>query len=167
MSDHPLIAIARDALTAHVHREGYSVPELPAPWDREAGVFVTLTKHGDLRGCIGHLSPTQPSLAAEVAVCAVLAGARDDRFAPVAPNELAELEYEVSILHAPEPATLAQLDARRYGVIVTSGHRRGVLLPDLEGVDSPEQQIAICRRKGGIPADAPVSLERFEVEKVR
>jgi AMMECR1 domain-containing protein len=84
----------------------------------------------------------------------------------VQPEELPELDVEISILTPPEPTTSDQLDPKRYGVIVTSGWRRGVLLPDLDGVDTVDQQIHICRQKGGIPAHAPVTLERFEIVKV-
>ena len=163
----PLIAIARDALTARLRGQGYRPPPLDPPWHRSRGVFVTLTQHGRLRGCVGHLGPTQPTLAEEVAVCAVLAGTRDDRFKPVTEAELPSLDYEISVLTVPEPTTEAELDPRRFGVIVSSGRRRGVLLPDLDGVDTPAEQIRICRQKGGIPPSAPVSLERFEVVKIR
>ncbi|MEZ4322912.1 MAG: AmmeMemoRadiSam system protein A [Myxococcota bacterium] len=167
MSDvHPLLRIARDALAAHLGGEGYQIPELPPPFRISRGAFVTLTAEGRLRGCIGHLSPTQDTLAAEIALLAVLAGTRDSRFPPVTLPELARVKLEVSLLSVPEPANLDLLDARRYGVIVTSGKRRGVLLPDLEGVDTPREQIRICRSKAGIGPEEPVELERFEVEKL-
>ncbi|MCA9566810.1 MAG: AmmeMemoRadiSam system protein A [Myxococcales bacterium] len=161
----PLVTIAREALSAAVRGEPYAPTALDAPLDRSRGVFVTLEKAGELRGCIGHLAPTLPTLAEEVATVAVLAGTRDSRFPPVSPEELGSLQTSISLLSVPEPTTEDALDARRYGVIVTSGHRRGVLLPDLEGVDTPADQIRICRRKAGIPPHAPVTLERFTVEK--
>jgi len=161
---HPLIDVARAALEAHPRP--YTPPELPPPLDAPRGVFVTLRKGGELRGCIGHLGPTRRTLAEEVAVCAVLAGHDDHRFPAVTPDELAEICYEISILTPSVPTTFQELDARRYGVIVTSGRRRGVLLPDLDGVDTPAEQIRICRRKAGIPMEAPVRLERFEVVKI-
>ncbi len=164
MSEHPLIAIARHALEAYPDR--YAPPELGDPWREPRGVFVTLKKHGALRGCVGHLAPTEANLAMEVAAVSVLAGHDDSRFPAVQPEELPELEYEISILTPPEPTTLDQLDPSRYGVIVTSGWRRGVLLPDLDGVDTVEQQIHICRQKAGISDRASVRLERFEIVKV-
>jgi AmmeMemoRadiSam system protein A len=160
----PLLTVARDALEAYPGR--YTPPELPDPYREARGVFVTLRKHGQLRGCIGHLAPTRRTLAEEVATLAVAAGHEDSRFPPVTPEELPELDVEISILTPPEPTTRDQLDPRRYGCIVTAGWRRGVLLPDLEGVDTVDDQIAICRRKGGIAPHEPVTLERFEVVKV-
>ncbi len=169
MPDHPLLAVARDALAAHLQGQGYQPPALDPPWNDSRGVFVTWKRNGALRGCIGHLAPTRPTLADEVATCAVLAGTKDDRFESVTLSELPDLDCSLSILTPPEPTRFDALDAQRYGVIVTDQHhphRRGVLLPNLDGVDTPEQQIRICRRKGGIPADAPVRLERFEIEAI-
>ena len=164
MTEHPLITVAREALEAYPR--SYTPPELPEPYRAPRGVFVTLRKHGQLRGCIGHLAPTQRTLAEEVAAVAVAAGHQDSRFPPVSRDELPELEYEVSLLTPPEPTTRDQLDPRRYGVIVSSGWRRGVLLPDLDGVDTVDEQIAICRRKAGIGPHEPITLERFQVVKV-
>ena len=164
MADHPLIAVAREALLALPHR--LAPAPLPSPWDAPRGVFVTLRQAGKLRGCIGHLAPTEATLAQEVAACAVRAATEDPRFPPVEPYEVDELDLEVSVLAPPEPTTLEGLDPRRYGVIVTSGHRRAVLLPDLDGVDTVAEQLRICRAKGGIPADAPLTLQRFTVDKI-
>jgi len=131
---------------------------------RRAGAFVSLHLRGQLRGCIGTTEPTADCLAREILRNAVSACSRDPRFPPVAPEELPALEYSVDVLGESEPvASAAALDVRRYGVIVESGGRRGLLLPDLEGVDTPEEQIAIARRKAGIGPDEPVSLRRFEV----
>jgi len=162
----PLVQLARDALEARV-LEG-RVPELPG-WARElpdppAGVFVCLKKQGRLRGCIGTLEPTRESLAEEIRDNAVSAGLRDPRFSPVGPEELPELTYTVDVLGRPEPVdTLEELDPRRYGVIVSSGGRRGVLLPDLEGVDTPQQQVGIALEKAGISPGDSYRLERFRV----
>ncbi len=99
---------------------------------------------------------------------AISSATHDPRFSPVRPNELVELEYSVDILTRPEPVDgVDQLDARRYGVIVEAGWRRGLLLPDLEGVDTAEQQIEICRMKAGIGAGEPVRLYRFEVKRYK
>lgn len=162
-----ILQIAWDALSAAVSGRPYTPHELPAPFDVSRGVFVTLEKHGELRGCMGHPLPVRASLAEEVAEVAAMAGMRDPRFPQVREDELPQIDLSVSLMTVPEPTTEDQLDAKRYGVIVTSGYRRGLLLPDLDGVDTPQHQIQICRRKGGIPAAAPVTLERFEVEKIQ
>lgn len=161
-----LLQIARDALSAHLDGERYAIPPLGNAYERPRGAFVTWRNAGRLRGCIGHIFPTQASLPAEIAQLAVVAATEDARFQPITAAELGQLEVELSLLTVPEPTTEAELDAQRYGVIVTSGHHRGVLLPDLDGVDSPAQQIDICRRKARIPPTAPVTLQRFEVEKL-
>jgi AmmeMemoRadiSam system protein A/AmmeMemoRadiSam system protein B len=129
-----------------------------------AGVFVSLKKDGLLRGCIGTIGPTMDNVAQEIVQNAVSAGTRDPRFPPVTEQELPQLVYSVDVLGETEPiASAEQLDVKRYGVIVTSGSRRGLLLPNLSGVDTVARQIAIAREKAGIPAREPVSLERFEV----
>lgn len=129
-----------------------------------AGVFVSLKKHGRLRGCIGTISPVTDSVSEEILRNAVCAGCEDPRFDPVRPGELDELVYSVDVLGPPEPADSPKdLDAQRYGVIVTNGVRRGLLLPNLDGVDTVEQQIGIAKQKAGIGPEESCRLERFEV----
>ena len=119
-----------------------------------------------MRGCIGTIQPVRPNLAEEILYNAVSAGTRDPRFSPVAPEELDRLVYDVDVLTEPEPIdSPAQLDTKRYGVIVQSGDRRGLLLPDLPGVDSVSEQLAIARRKGNIGEREACKLWRFEVER--
>ena len=131
---------------------------------RSAGAFVSLHVHGQLRGCIGTTGPTTENVAWEIVQNAVSACSRDPRFAPVRANELDSLEYSVDVLGTPEPIlSPTGLDVKRYGVIVSCGGRRGLLLPDLDGVDTVEQQIDIARRKGGISSREKYTLERFEV----
>lgn len=133
-----------------------------------AGVFVTLRNaDGSLRGCIGSIAPAEPDVFAETARSAVLAATRDPRFPPVRPEELASLSIEVSVLAPDEPVEgLGDLDPKRYGVIVRDRlGRRGLLLPDIEGVDDPSTQVAIARQKAGISANEPVLLSRFRVTK--
>ncbi|MGC8781827.1 MAG: AmmeMemoRadiSam system protein A, partial [Anaerolineae bacterium] len=121
---------------------------------------------GELRGCIGTIGPTQPTLAHEVIQNAISSATRDWRFEPVGPDELDDLEYEVSVLHPPEPISGPhELDPKQYGVIVQRGGRRGLLLPDIEGVDDVETQLRIARQKAGIGPHEPVKLYRFRVEK--
>ena len=131
---------------------------------RRAGVFVSIHKHGRLRGCIGTIAPTADCIAQEIARNAVSAAAQDPRFDPVTEDELPWLEISVDVLGEPEKIeSEAQLDVKRYGVIVSCGRRRGLLLPDLDGVDTPAQQVAIAMQKGGIRKGEPYTLERFEV----
>lgn len=129
-----------------------------------AGTFVSLKKDGRLRGCIGTIAPTTGSVAEEILQNAVSAGAEDPRFPPVREEELPDLVYSVDVLGRPEDiSSPAELDVARYGVIVSAGPRRGLLLPHLEGVDTVEQQIAIARQKAGISSHEAVTLQRFEV----
>ncbi len=163
-----LAEIAREAIRASLLGRPQRLPRLAPPWDRPRAVFVTLRSgSGELRGCIGRTSPVLASLAEEVADCAVSAASRDPRCPPVTLDELDRLQIEVSVLGEPEPvADVGELDPRRYGVIVSRGARRGVLLPDIEGVETVSEQLAIAARKAGLAADEPLSVERFEVQKV-
>ena len=166
---HPYVDLARDAIAAWAHGRSPAPAPLPAALERHQPVFVSLhDAAGRLRGCVGTLRATRATLAEEIADTAVLAASRDPRFPPVSAAELPSLAIEVSVLGEPEPVTdLATLDPRRWGVVVRRGERRGVLLPDLEGVDTVEQQLSIARRKASIPPDAPVSVDRFAVEVFR
>ena len=166
---HPVAKLARDAVERFV-REGQTMhPEaVSAEMKERAGVFVSIHKHGQLRGCIGTFEPTRASVAEEIVANAISSATRDPRFRAVGPEELDSLDYSVDILTHPEPVqNESELDARRYGVIVESGWRKGLLLPDLDGVDTVGQQIEICRMKAGIPPDEPVRLHRFEVRRYR
>jgi AmmeMemoRadiSam system protein A len=127
---------------------------------------VSLKVRGVLRGCIGTFQPTESDVAHEVVRNAVSAATQDPRFPAVRTGELDTLEYSVDVLTSPERIQDSrELDPRRYGVIVRSGSRRGLLLPDLEGVDTVEYQISIAMQKAGIPPGAPVELSRFEVKR--
>jgi len=144
-------------------------PAPPAPadalYEQVAACFCSLKKHGELRGCIGTVTPAEPSLGDEIARNAYAAAFRDPRFAPVSEAELGALSYSVDVLSPSEPCTRADLDPRRYGVIVSAGGRRGVLLPDLAGVDSVERQLAIALQKAGIDPGEPCAIERFTVHR--
>lgn len=167
-AEDPWVRLARLSLETYV-RTGKLLENLPdgLPGDmteRAAGAFVSLHVHGQLRGCIGTTGPTTASVAWEIVQNAVSACSRDPRFPPVGVRELDSLEYSVDVLGEPEAIDGPdQLDVKRYGVIVSCGGRRGLLLPDLEGVDTVEQQIDIARQKGGISSWERYSLERFEV----
>jgi AmmeMemoRadiSam system protein A len=163
-----LLRIARQAIEAALEgrTETRGAPE--PPWREPRGVFVTLrTPERALRGCIGHLEPVCADLGEEIARCAVSAATEDPRFAPVGRDELDGLTLELSLLSPRESvASPAELDPQRYGVVVSRAGQRAVLLPGIEGVDSVDQQLAIARRKAGIPPGLPVELERFEVQKL-
>jgi AmmeMemoRadiSam system protein A len=132
---------------------------------RRAGAFVSIHEHGKLRGCIGTISPVRDCLAQEIIDNAVSASTRDPRFDPIRPDELKWLEISVDVLGDPEPISSPdELDVKRFGVIVTKGRKRGLLLPDLDGVDTVEEQISIAKSKAGIADwDKKVELQRFEV----
>ena len=165
------VRIARYSVEYYVnHGECAKLPEgLPQELTgKRAGVFVSLKKNGNLRGCIGTISPMAKNVAEEIIRNAVSACSEDPRFDPVDPGELPELVYSIDVLAPAEPISSPDLlDVKRYGVIVTSGYKRGLLLPDLEGVDTAQQQIQIARQKAGIRGDELYSLARFEVVRHR
>jgi AmmeMemoRadiSam system protein A/AmmeMemoRadiSam system protein B len=167
-----LPALARDAIETFVRNGAQiSVPQDAAEiLKARAACFVSIkTRAGDLRGCIGTIEPVNDTLGEELVANAISAATRDPRFAPVAEHELPHLKYSVDILSAPEPATVADLDPVVYGVIVEdeSGSLRGLLLPDLAGVDTVEQQVNIAARKAGIAPGTPLKLSRFRVDRFR
>ncbi|GHU44315.1 hypothetical protein FACS1894111_11370 [Clostridia bacterium] len=139
--------------------------DLPAELlNNQAGVFVSIKKTGNLRGCIGTIAPTCENIAAEIIQNGVSACSKDSRFDPISPDELDDLTYSVDVLNAPEPIdNTSQLDVNKYGVIVTSEYKRGLLLPNLDGVDTIDEQLSIAMQKGGIAPNENYSLERFEV----
>ncbi len=167
---HPLVKLARETVETYVKEEKVPPPpdELTPEMKEKAGVFVSLHKSGELRGCIGTFEPAAKNVAEEIIQNAISSATRDPRFPPVAPEELKDLEYSVDVLTEPKPVKdKSRLDPKKYGVIVQCGFRRGLLLPDLEGVDTVDYQIDICRQKGGIAADEPVNLYRFEVKRYK
>ena len=166
--EHEFVRLARSAIVAYVGEGATLAP--PQPLDealsRQAGAFVSLHRYGELRGCIGTIEPVRPNLAQEIIANAISAATRDPRFAPLQADELADLEISVDVLEpAEEISSLDELDPRIYGVIVAHGGRRGLLLPDLEGVDTAEQQVDIARRKAWIGADEPSRMWRFRVTR--
>lgn len=161
------VRLAREAVEAYVlRREKIRVPDwLPGEMlSARAGSFVSIHEHGELRGCIGTIAPTRSSVAEEIIGNAISASTRDPRFPAIKADELPWLEISVDVLGEPEDIdSVDELDVKRYGVIVSCGHRRGLLLPDLDGVDTPEQQVEIAMRKGGISRADDYKLQRFEV----
>lgn len=161
------VRLARQTIEEYI-RTGrkLKVPEgLPGEmYHDRAGTFVSIKKEGRLRGCIGTIQPVQGSVAEEIIENAVSAAVRDPRFSPIVPEELGRLSISVDVLGSTENIDSPdKLDVKRYGVVVTKGFRRGLLLPNLEGVDTVEEQIAIAKQKAGIGEQEEVSLERFEV----
>jgi len=168
---HPLVVLARKTIENYV-RDGVRIkpPKDPTPeMQRRAGAFVTLHRRGQLRGCIGTIEPTCDCVAEEVIQNAISSATRDPRFPPVRRDELEELDIKVDVLGEPELVHgLDELDPKRYGLIVQSTRqswKRGLLLPDLEGIDTVEKQVYWTRyHKAGIAdPDEPVQMFRFEV----
>ena len=165
------VRLARETIDKYVvSREWNTVPEglPPEMTERKAGVFVSIHKDGRLRGCIGTSLPVYGSVADEIIHNAVSASTRDPRFDPIRPEELERLEINVDVLTAPERIeSKDELDVKRYGIIVSSGPKRGLLLPDLDGVDTVDEQVDIAMKKGGISPREKITLERFEVIRHR
>lgn len=133
---------------------------------KQAGAFVSLHRNGELRGCIGTIEPTQNSLAEEIINNAVSAAVNDPRFPPMKLSEMEGLECSVDVLGEAEPIKdISELNPKNYGVIVESGYQRGLLLPDLEGIDTAEYQVDIAKKKAGIYPGEKVQLYRFKVER--
>ena len=162
------VKLARKTIETYV-RTGQKIPvpeDLPSEMtDRKAGVFVSLHKEGQLRGCIGTIKGLRDSVAREIIENAISSSTRDTRFHAVQADELDKLEYSVDVLSPAEQVhSLAELDVKKYGVIVTKGAQSGLLLPNLDGVDTPMEQIKIAKRKAGIPvSDNNIKVYRFEV----
>lgn len=161
------VRIARATIESFVRTGNIPAPDsLQKTGFPPAGCFVSLKKNGALRGCIGTIGPTMPTIEEEIVRNAVAACSEDPRFDCVTPDELDSLVISVDILGENEPvSSVSELDPAIYGVIVTAGFRRGLLLPDLEGVDTVADQLAIACRKGGISPDEPYRIQRFRVTR--
>lgn len=168
---HSLVVLARQAIESYV-KEG-KVLEIPHTKSKEmegsSGVFVSLKKDGQLRGCIGTFSSTTSSIAAEIIQNAISAATKDPRFPPVSETELHDIDYSVDVLSTTEKIKdISELDHKKYGVIVSKGYKRGLLLPDLEGVNCVEEQLKIAKYKANIaPDDDEVEIYRFSVRRYR
>ncbi len=167
--EHYLVGLAREALETYVREARVISPgKIPDEFQNsKSGAFVSIHDNEGLRGCIGTIQPTKPNLALEVVDNAISAGTRDPRFDQVRPQDLGNLKYSVDVLNEPEPVQgLGELDPKIYGVIVEKGSRRGLLLPDLDGVDTADDQVSIACRKAGIsPGEKGVNLYRFRVRR--
>jgi AmmeMemoRadiSam system protein A len=172
---HSLVKLARRAIELYVVEGRRPAPppseESSPDMQRQAGAFVTIRRRGRLRGCIGTIRPVCDSVADEVIQNAISAATRDPRFPPLRRDELEELEVKVDVLGEPELVhDLDQLDPKRYGLIIQSTRhpsRRGLLLPDLEGIDTVEQQVYHTRYYKALitDPDEPVQMFRFEVKR--
>ncbi len=173
LNPHPLVKLARDTIETYIHREKVvDVPaeeELTPEMRQRAGVFVSIKKRGQLRGCIGTIEPVEANVAQEIIRNAISAATRDPRFPPISPEELEHLDISVDVLTAPEPIeSLDELDPKRYGLIVQSLEnpwKRGLLLPDLPGIQTAEEQFQHTKvyKAGIVDDDEPVQMYRFEV----
>ena len=161
------VKLARESIRYFL--EHGTIMDTPSPLapdlEKRAGVFVSLHKYGALRGCIGTFLPCYKNTAEEIIHNARAAAMDDPRFPSLTAHELDDLDISVDILSSPEPAAITDLNVKKYGIIVENGNRRGLLLPALDGVNSPEQQINIARRKAGIRNDEPIKLYRFTVKR--
>jgi len=164
----PLVRLARQTVESYAKEKRLPKLELdlPAELSSQGGAFVSIKKHGQLRGCIGTTAATRPTLKEEIIHNALKAAFKDPRFEPVAVEELEDLVYSVDVLGEPEAVcSISELDPKRYGVIVRKGRCSGLLLPDLEGIDTVEEQVRIAKQKAGISPQEETSLFRFEVKR--
>lgn len=167
---HELVKLAQKSVQEFI-RNRKEIPqpkELTPEMTAKAGVFVSIKKRGNLRGCIGTFMPCTENVADEIIKNALSAATQDPRFDPVTEDELNDLEYSVDVLSPPEKVSdISELDPKKYGVIVVHGSRKGLLLPDLDGVDSVEEQLRIAKMKAWINPDEKVEIFRFMVARYR
>jgi MEMO1 family protein len=162
--------LARQTVELYVKENKTPVPppSLEGIEIKQAGAFVSIkTKDGTLRGCIGTIFPTKDSVVDEIISNAVSAAMKDPRFEPIEESELDDLVYSVDVLHPPEDVSSpSELNPKIYGIITISrSGRQALLLPDLEGIDTVEAQVGICKQKAGIPLNEAVSVQRFKVDR--
>lgn len=168
---HPYVELAKKVVEEYAkHKSLPSSPQsIPKEMQKKAGVFVSIKKQGNLRGCIGTFSPATNNLYEEIVRNAISAANQDPRFPPIIEEELGDLDYSVDVLSEPEVVKdIKELDHTKYGIIVTKGFRRGLLLPDIEGVNSVDEQLRIAKLKAGIdPFDEDVIIYKFTVDRYK
>lgn len=168
---HPYVELAKKAVEEYLKQgKKISTPkELPPDMQKKAGVFVSLKKHGELRGCIGTFIPCEENVYKEIVRNAIASATEDTRFYPVQEDELKDITYSVDVLSEPEKIKeTSELDPKKYGIIVAKDYRKGLLLPDLEGIDTVDEQLRITKMKAGIdPDDKDVEIFRFTVERFK
>ena len=167
---HPLVELAKKSIEAYI-REGkiIDMPETLTPeMDEKAGVFVCIKKDNQLRGCIGTFSPSYACVAIETIKNAISAATKDPRFNRVREDELEGLEYCVDVLAPPEKvSSTEELNPKKYGIILVCGNRKGLLLPDIEGVETVNEQIRITRLKACILPEEEPEMYRFKVKRYK
>ncbi len=180
------VLLVKEALENYIKEGKIITPANDLPkefFQRKAGVFVTIKKNNKLRGCIGTYLPTKKNIAEEIIHNAIAAAAEDYRFGPIQPAELPLLSYEVSILSEPKSVKdIKELNPKKFGIIVKSQgfsspdvifnpaptpyQKTGLLLPDLEGINTIDKQVSIVCQKAGInPKTEKISIYKFTVEK--
>lgn len=167
---HPFVELAKKAVETYIKEGRVITPPVPLPPEmaEKAGVFVSIKKYGELRGCIGTFLPTKDSIAEEIIANAISSATKDPRFPPIDKRELADLQYSVDVLSTPQKVkNKSELDPKKYGVIVSSGLRRGLLLPDLEGVNTVDDQLRIAMLKAGIGPDEDIEIFKFTVKRYK
>jgi AmmeMemoRadiSam system protein A len=168
---HPYVELAKKAIEEYIKNKKILScgKDLPPEMKRRAGVFVSLKKNGHLRGCIGTFQPCRENICEEIIRNAICAATEDPRFYPVEEDELDKLTYSVDVLSEPEIVKdISELDPKKYGIIVVKGYKKGLLLPDLEGVDTVEEQLRITKLKAGIDIDdEDIKIYRFTVERYK
>ena len=165
---HPYISLAQQSIRHYLSHQTRLPCPSPLPQDMvsRSGAFVSIKKRKLLRGCIGTLEPCEANLALEIIENSLKAALHDPRFSPVTQDELQDLTFSIDVVRPLEKVTdLAELDPELYGLVVRNKNKQGVLLPDLEGVHSAEEQIQICRNKGKIHPDDPIEMYRFKVDR--
>lgn len=166
INESPYVKLARETIELYI-KKGERVVWTKAGGERKA-TFVSIKKHGILRGCIGTIEPTADCVENEIIDNAIKASTEDPRFPPITEDELNDLSVSVDLLYPPERIdSKSMLDVKEYGVIVSKGFRRGLLLPNLDGIDSIDEQISIALKKGGISPDEKYTLERFKVVRYK
>lgn len=168
---HPYVELAKRAIEGYVkNRIILTCPEeIPQEMKKKAGVFICLKKHGELRGCIGTFLPCEENIYKEIIKNSIAAATEDPRFFPVEEDELNEIEYSVDVLSEPEKIKdISELNPKKYGVIIVKGHKKGLLLPDLEGVNTVDEQLRIAKMKAGIDQlDKDIEIYRFTVDRYK
>lgn len=169
---HVLVKLAKDAIETYVKEKRIFSPSgdisIPPEVPEKAGVFVSVKKEGQLRGCIGTYSPQTDKVTTEIILNAISAATRDPRFESIESEELSKLSYSVDVLSKLEKVnSIKDLDPKCYGIVVTKDQRRGLLLPDLDGVDTVDEQIKISKLKAGIEELEEVEIYRFKVMRYR